>query len=137
MRGWRRWRRSVPAEEVQLLYQIALTGRRDLAMSPDAEAAFEMTLLRMLAFRPARYRRWRRQLRRAARRPRVRRRQCQRLLPYRKRLPPARVIAAAQRGRVGTGHSDADGGNSAAPFEHCVHRNTSPHRNRVGFGSAS
>lgn len=44
---------SLPAEEVQLLYQIALTGRRDLAMSPDAEAAFEMTLLRMLAFRPA------------------------------------------------------------------------------------
>ena len=43
----------VPADEVQLLYQIALTGRRDLAMSPDAEAAFEMTLLRMLAFRPA------------------------------------------------------------------------------------
>jgi DNA polymerase-3 subunit gamma/tau len=44
---------SLPADEVQLLYQIALTGRRDLAMSPDAEAAFEMTLLRMLAFRPA------------------------------------------------------------------------------------
>ncbi len=43
----------LPAEEVQLLYQIALTGRRDLAMSPDAEGAFEMTLLRMLAFRPA------------------------------------------------------------------------------------
>ena len=43
----------LPADEVQLLYQIALTGRRDLAMSPDAEAAFEMTLLRMLAFRPA------------------------------------------------------------------------------------
>ena len=42
----------MPADEVQLLYQIALTGRRDLAMSPDAEAAFEMTLLRMLAFRP-------------------------------------------------------------------------------------
>ncbi|MGE3846403.1 MAG: DNA polymerase III subunit gamma/tau [Gammaproteobacteria bacterium] len=42
----------LPADEVQLLYQIALTGRRDLAMSPDAEAAFEMTLLRMLAFRP-------------------------------------------------------------------------------------
>ena len=44
---------GLPADEVQLLYQIALTGRRDLAMSPDAEAAFEMTLLRMLAFRPA------------------------------------------------------------------------------------
>ena len=43
----------LPADEVQLLYQIALTGRRDLAMSPDAEAAFEMNLLRMLAFRPA------------------------------------------------------------------------------------
>ena len=42
----------IPADEVQLLYQIALSGRRDLAMSPDAEAAFEMTLLRMLAFRP-------------------------------------------------------------------------------------
>ena len=44
---------QLPADEVQLLYQIALTGRRDLAMSADAEAAFEMTLLRMLAFRPA------------------------------------------------------------------------------------
>ena len=44
---------GLPADEVQLLYQIALMGRRDLAMSPDAEAAFEMTLLRMLAFRPA------------------------------------------------------------------------------------
>ena len=43
----------LPAAECQLLYQIALTGRRDLAFSPDGEAAFEMTLLRMLAFRPA------------------------------------------------------------------------------------
>ena len=45
--------RRVSPEACQLYYQIALTGRRDLAMSPDPEAAFEMTLIRMLAFRPA------------------------------------------------------------------------------------
>ncbi|HEY4446588.1 MAG TPA: DNA polymerase III subunit gamma/tau C-terminal domain-containing protein, partial [Steroidobacteraceae bacterium] len=33
-------------------YQIALGGRRDLAMAPDPRLGFEMTLLRMLAFRP-------------------------------------------------------------------------------------
>lgn len=42
----------IAADECQLFYQIALTGRRDLAFSPDPEAGFEMTLLRMLAFRP-------------------------------------------------------------------------------------
>lgn len=40
-------------EDVQLYYQIATTGRRDLALAPDARTGFEMTLLRMLAFRPA------------------------------------------------------------------------------------
>lgn len=40
------------AEDVQLYYQIALTGRSEMASSPDARAALEMTLLRMLAFRP-------------------------------------------------------------------------------------
>ncbi len=40
-------------EDVQLYYQIALQGRRDLAASADWRSAFEMTLLRMLAFRPA------------------------------------------------------------------------------------
>lgn len=44
---------SLSPETCQLYYQIALTGRRDLAISPDAEAGFEMALLRMLAFRPA------------------------------------------------------------------------------------
>ncbi len=39
-------------EQVQLLYQIAITGRRDLGMAPGPRAGFEMTLLRMLAFRP-------------------------------------------------------------------------------------
>ncbi len=40
-------------EDVQLFYQIGLVGRRDLQFSPDARTALEMTLLRMLAFRPA------------------------------------------------------------------------------------
>ena len=39
-------------EDVQLYYQIALGGRRDLAMAPEPRIGFEMTLLRMLAFRP-------------------------------------------------------------------------------------
>ena len=40
------------SEDVQLFYQIALQGRRDLGVSRDYRSAFEMTLLRMLAFRP-------------------------------------------------------------------------------------
>ena len=44
---------AMPAEDVQLYYQIALQGRRDLEGSRDARSSFEMTLLRMLAFRPA------------------------------------------------------------------------------------
>jgi DNA polymerase-3 subunit gamma/tau len=39
-------------EDVQLYYQIALAGRRDLPLAPDPRLGFEMTLLRMLAFRP-------------------------------------------------------------------------------------
>lgn len=42
----------VAADECQLFYQIALNGRRDLAVAPDPESGFEMNLLRMLAFRP-------------------------------------------------------------------------------------
>ncbi|WP_020679732.1 DNA polymerase III subunit gamma/tau [Marinobacterium rhizophilum] len=41
------------AEDVQLYYQIALLGRRDLPYVPDAREGLEMVLLRMLAFRPA------------------------------------------------------------------------------------
>lgn len=37
-------------EDVQLYYQMALHGRRDLALSPDARSGFEMLVLRMLAF---------------------------------------------------------------------------------------
>jgi DNA polymerase III subunit gamma/tau len=40
------------AEDLQLLYQIAINSRRDLDYAPDARAGFEMALLRMLAFRP-------------------------------------------------------------------------------------
>jgi len=43
---------TISAEDVQLFYQTALLGRRDLPMSPDPRAGFEMVLLRMLAFRP-------------------------------------------------------------------------------------
>jgi DNA polymerase-3 subunit gamma/tau len=43
---------EISPEDVQLYYQIALGGRRDLAMSPEPRIGFEMTLLRMLAFRP-------------------------------------------------------------------------------------
>jgi len=40
------------AEQVQLWYQMATNGRRDLAYAPSPRAGFEMSLLRMLAFRP-------------------------------------------------------------------------------------
>jgi DNA polymerase III subunit gamma/tau len=40
-------------EDVQLFYQTAITGRRDLGLAPDPRTGFEMTLLRMIAFRPA------------------------------------------------------------------------------------
>ena len=41
-------------EFLQLAYQFALTGYRDLPMASDARSAFEMLILRMIAFRPAR-----------------------------------------------------------------------------------
>ncbi len=44
--------RAMSPEDVQLYYQIALNGRRDLGVAPDPRMGFEMTLLRMLAFRP-------------------------------------------------------------------------------------
>ncbi len=43
---------QMAAEDVQLYYQIAVAGRRDLTLAPDARTGFEMALLRMLAFRP-------------------------------------------------------------------------------------
>lgn len=40
-------------EVVQLWYQMALNGRRDIPLAPSPRAGFEMSVLRMLAFRPA------------------------------------------------------------------------------------
>ena len=44
--------RHFAPEQVQLLYQIALQGRKDLPFANDARSAFEMTLLRMMTFAP-------------------------------------------------------------------------------------
>ena len=40
-------------EDTQLFYQIALKGMQDMPLAPTMTIGFEMTLLRMLAFRPA------------------------------------------------------------------------------------
>ena len=40
-------------EDVQLFYQIALLGQKDLDLAPDPRTGFEMVMLRMLAFKPA------------------------------------------------------------------------------------
>ncbi len=45
--------RALSPEDVQLFYQTAIIGRRDLPLAPDPRTGFEMTLLRMIAFRPA------------------------------------------------------------------------------------
>ncbi|MDE2252559.1 MAG: DNA polymerase III subunit gamma/tau, partial [Gammaproteobacteria bacterium] len=42
----------ISGEDVQLYYQTAILGRRDLALAPDPLTGMRMTLLRMLAFRP-------------------------------------------------------------------------------------
>ncbi len=42
----------ISVEDAQLWYQISIAGRRDLPWAPDPRLGFEMTLLRMLAFRP-------------------------------------------------------------------------------------
>ncbi len=80
--------RALSPEDVQLFYQTAIIGRRDLALAPDPRTGFEMTLLRMIAFRPAGEAR-----ERAPRRnPQRRARRSLRLParpPSRKRRPPA------------------------------------------------
>ncbi|MEM0909650.1 MAG: DNA polymerase III subunit gamma/tau [Pseudomonadota bacterium] len=44
--------KSATAEYIQLLYQIALQGKRDLPHAPEPRTGVQMTLLRMLAFTP-------------------------------------------------------------------------------------
>lgn len=43
---------SVSKEQIQILYQIGVNGKRDLPHAPDARAGLQMTVLRMLAFSP-------------------------------------------------------------------------------------
>lgn len=43
---------QIPAETIQLYYQIAVQSRRDLPYAPSPRAGFEMLLLRLLAFQP-------------------------------------------------------------------------------------
>ncbi|QOC23844.1 DNA polymerase III subunit gamma/tau [Wenzhouxiangella sp. AB-CW3] len=43
---------QLDAEDLQLYYQIAVTGRRDLPLAPSDRSGCEMTVLRMFAFRP-------------------------------------------------------------------------------------
>jgi len=47
--------RQFSAEEIQLYYQIALLGQKDLPFSPSPAQGFEMIMLRMLAFMPLKY----------------------------------------------------------------------------------
>ena len=44
---------ALPAEFIQLAYQIANIGRQELASAPDEYSGFLMTLLRLHAFKPA------------------------------------------------------------------------------------
>ncbi|MDX1805264.1 MAG: DNA polymerase III subunit gamma/tau C-terminal domain-containing protein, partial [Alcanivorax sp.] len=43
---------ALTAEQVQLYYDVALRGRRDIQDAPDSRAALEMILLRMVLFSP-------------------------------------------------------------------------------------
>ncbi len=43
---------AIPAETLQLYYQVALKGRADMPYAIDARSGLEMALLRMLAFTP-------------------------------------------------------------------------------------
>ncbi|MFO1504327.1 MAG: DNA polymerase III subunit gamma/tau [Steroidobacteraceae bacterium] len=43
---------AISPEDLQLYYQVGLTGRRDLPLIADQRSGFAMTLVRMLAFRP-------------------------------------------------------------------------------------
>ncbi|MDE0440659.1 MAG: DNA polymerase III subunit gamma/tau [Gammaproteobacteria bacterium] len=48
--GYSRFRGTFSAEDLQLYYQIALMGRRDIEFAPDPKIGFDMTLLRLASF---------------------------------------------------------------------------------------
>ncbi|MCY3811927.1 MAG: DNA polymerase III subunit gamma/tau [Gammaproteobacteria bacterium] len=47
-----RFAKSFSAEDLQIYYQIALIGARDLPFAPDPKVGFDMTLVRLLSFEP-------------------------------------------------------------------------------------
>lgn len=49
---WVELAQRISPEDLQLFYQIALTGRKDMPMAANPRSGLEMVLLRMLAFRP-------------------------------------------------------------------------------------
>jgi len=51
---WRDLAARFSAQDVQLCYQIAVQGVDEIALAPDEQAGFSMSLLRMLAFVPER-----------------------------------------------------------------------------------
>lgn len=50
--GYTRFRGMFSPEDLQLYYQIALMGRRDIEFVPDPKIGFDMTLLRLASFEP-------------------------------------------------------------------------------------
>lgn len=78
----------IAPEDVQLYYQIAILGRRDLPLAPDPRTGLRMTLIRMLAFRPGSAQ---------AQTPQAAGRN-----PARPAAPPSPGVAAPQRSARGT-----------------------------------
>jgi len=48
----KKFSQAMSAEDVQLYYQICVNGRKDLPYAADEQAAFDMTLIRLFAFKP-------------------------------------------------------------------------------------
>jgi DNA polymerase-3 subunit gamma/tau len=93
----------ISKEDVQLYYQVGIMGRKDLPVAPDPRSGFEMTLIRMLAFRPA-----------AVATPEVGE------IPDRSAMDKTTKIRPAETKTVETGqiHDDKIQGNAAASTEH-------------------
>ena len=49
---YQRFRERFAAEDLQLYYQIALMGGRDMTLVPDPKIGFDMTLIRLASFEP-------------------------------------------------------------------------------------
>ena len=49
---YQRFRERFAAEDLQLYYQIALMGGRDMTLAPDPKIGFDMTLIRLASFEP-------------------------------------------------------------------------------------